>query len=208
MHINSPCAMTPQRHCAWTVYVHCITLVCPDPIAYFRHVFQVFAHIGVMFCQHVITLGDEWRGELVNARGAAHGLDTEMIAAHAIQHDHVEGCGRGALLVEAAHVEAWRVCAPVNDLVNGARVAVKGEDDGLMLGEMLYESCLRYAVWMQLLWIQRHQVHDVDDAHFEFGQVMTQPPGGGNRLLRGNIARTGQYHVRLKAIVVAGPVPG
>ena len=59
-------------------------------------------------------------------------LDAQVVAAHLVQHDHVERRRRGALLVEAAHVEALGIGTPVDDLVHRALVAMEGEDHRLV----------------------------------------------------------------------------
>ena len=47
-------------------------------------------------------------------------LEHEVVAAHLVEHDHVERRGRRALLAEAAHVEALGVGLAVEELVHRA----------------------------------------------------------------------------------------
>ena len=73
----------------------------------------------------------------LSQRWPPHGLDTQMIAAHLIEHHHIEGRGRGSLFDETAHVETRAHGAPMYDLMNGAWIAVVRKHHGLVLGEVL-----------------------------------------------------------------------
>ncbi len=55
--------------------------------------------------------------------------------------------------------------------------------------------------------LEFHQVHDVDDAHLEFRQVLANQVDGGERFQRRHVAATGHDYVRLAALVVRGPFP-
>ena len=63
-----------------------------------------------------------------------------MVAAHLVLHHHVERRRGGALLVVAVHVEALGVGAAVEELVDGARVAVEGHHHVGAGGEQLEEA--------------------------------------------------------------------
>src|SRR5579859_5622354 len=116
--------------------------VRPHPVAYFGHVLEICPHVFGMAREHVIALGDQRRGETTQARGAPHSLDAEMVAAHMVQHDHVKGRGCRAFFHEAAHVEARCVGASMQNFVYGPRIAMKCEDDRLVLGKTFDEGCI------------------------------------------------------------------
>ena len=62
-------------------------------------------------------------------------------------------------------------------------------------------------MWVQVGWIESHQVYNVDDTHFKFGDMVTQPPGGGNRFQRRYIACTGHDDIGFYIFIITGPVP-
>ncbi len=86
-------------------------------------------------------------------------------------------------------METLGVDAAMHDLVDRPLVAVKSEDDGFVSGEELHETRLIHAMGVILAGKQRHQVHDVDDPHAQFGRVLAQPPGSGDGFQRRRIAR-------------------
>ena len=55
--------------------------------------------------------------------------------------------------------------------------------------------------------LQLHQIHDVDDADFQFRQVLADQLDRGQRFKRRNVAATGHDHIGFAALVVAGPFP-
>src|SRR5438105_10506151 len=120
-----------------------------------------------------------------------------MITACFIEHDHVEGCRGRSLLIKTAHVEARRIRAAMENLVNRPRIAVEGKHDRFIFREVLNEGSFTHAVWMNLWWVERHEVYHVDHAHFEFWQMLAQPPGCSNRFLGHDVASTSQHHVWL-----------
>ena len=86
-------------------------------------------------------------------------------------------------------------------------IAVVGEDDRLVCGEQGVEVAVAQAVGMLGAGLEGHQVHDVDDADLEFGDVLAQHFDRGQRFERGDIAGAGHHHVGLAAGIVAGPRP-
>ena len=87
---------------------------------------------------------------------------------------------------------------PVHQLVDGALVAVEGEDDRPVGGEEVRRSRVSL---MPCGWTaggkRRHQVDDVDHAHLQLGDIVAQPPGRGDRLHRRDVARAGQHDIGL-----------
>src|SRR5205085_7648669 len=123
---------------------------CPRPVADLGRVFQMLLGVRDGLLDQRFQLDDQPWGLRADARRAAQRLARQVIAAHPVEHDHVEGGGRGALLGEAAHVEAFRVDAPMDDLVDRTLVAVEGEDNRLVGGEQLHEGGLVHPVGMVL----------------------------------------------------------
>src|SRR5215203_7279020 len=79
----------------------------PRPVAYLGRVLEVLPRVGGGPCDRRLALGDQGRGAVLPlARGAPKRLCGQVVAAHAVEDYHVEGGRRGALLFEAAHVEA------------------------------------------------------------------------------------------------------
>ena len=130
-----------------------------------------------------------------------------MEAVHVVEHDHVEGRRRRALLLVAADVEVVVVGAPVGQAVDEPRVAVVGEDHRPVRREERVELVVGEAVGMLVGALQAHQVDDVDDAHLQLGQVLAQQRRGGQHLERRDVAGAAQHDVGLDAGVAAGPVP-
>ena len=60
---------------------------------------------------------------------------------------------------------------------------------------------------MFALRFQLHQVHDIDDADFQIGQMLAQDGDGGERLQRGHVATAGHDDIGFGAGVAAGPLP-
>src|SRR5713226_1986823 len=92
--------------------------VCPHPIAHLRHIFEVSQDISFMPGKQLVALGDQWWGEFSHACGSSHRLNTEMIAAHMVQYDHIKWRGGRPFLHEPAHMEARRIGSSMNNLMN------------------------------------------------------------------------------------------
>src|SRR5215218_3447704 len=150
----------------------------PHPVTDLGRVLQVLPGVGRGPGDRSLQLGDQGRGAVLRPApriDALQGVYREVVAAHAVQDNHVEGGCRGALLGEAANVEAVDVDVPVHDLVYRAPVAVEGEDDLLVSGEELDKARLAHAVRVELAQKEGHQVYDVDDADLELWSVLAQP---------------------------------
>ena len=85
-------------------------------------------------------------GALAEAGHAVDDVHDQVEAVEVVEHDHVEGRGRGALLLVAAHVEVGVVGAAVGQAVDQPRIAVVGEDDRLVGGEQRVELGVGQAV--------------------------------------------------------------
>src|SRR5215207_859017 len=185
---------------------------CPGPIAYLGRILEVLPRVGGGSCDRRLALGNQCRGTIPGSQarggpGAPERLRGQVVAAHAVEDDHVERGRRGALLVETPNVKAVDVHVTVDDLVDGPLVAMKGEDDRLVCREELDEARLVHPVRVELAGEERHQVNDVDHADLEVRGVLAQPVGGGHGLQGRDVAGATQHDVRLAAPVVAGPLP-
>src|SRR5918993_1230710 len=150
----------------------------PHPLADLRRVLEVLPRVSLGPGDRSLQFGNQGRSTVVRPTfrpDTLQGLHRQVVAAHAVENDHVEWGRRGALLVEAANVEAVDIDVPVHDLVNRALVTVEGEDDLLVGGEELDEACLGHPMRVELPREEGHQIHDVDDAHLELGRMLAQP---------------------------------
>src|SRR5438445_8947908 len=85
-------------------------LICPDPIANFRHIFEMLSDICLVLGQHLITFRNQGWREFVDTAGTSHGLDTELVTAHAVEHYHIKWCRCRTLFIKAAHMETMSIC--------------------------------------------------------------------------------------------------
>src|SRR2546429_31265 len=147
-------------------------LVGPHPVAHFWHIFEILADIRCVFLKQLVALSDQRLGQPSHACGPSHRLNAEVIAARLIEHDHIEGRGGRSLFIKTAHVETRRIRTAMDDLVNRPRIAVEGKQDWFVFREVLNEGGFIHSVRMDLWWVERHEVHDVDHAHLQFWQML------------------------------------
>src|SRR5215217_7086649 len=150
----------------------------PGPVAYLGQVLEVLSRVGGGPCDRCLALGDQGWDAISQARagrfpGAPQGLGHQVVAAHAVEYDHVERGRRRALLVEAADVEPLGAHVAVDDLVDGPLVSMEGEDDRFVCCEELDEARLVHPVRVELAREERHQVDYVDNADLEFWRIVS-----------------------------------
>ena len=85
-----------------------------------------------------------------------------MVAIQIVEHHHVEGGGRGALLPVSADVHLVVVAPVVGELVDQPRIAVKGENNRLVLGEQRVVLPVRQTMRVLVFRDEPHEVDDVD----------------------------------------------
>src|SRR6516162_9870341 len=117
-------------------------LVCPDPIAYFWHIFEIGSYIGVVFGQQIIALLNEWCRQMLETRCTLQCQDAEMIPAHFIEYDHIERSSGRPLFFKPAHMKTIGIGASVNELVDDSPITVKCEHDGLAVCKEFREGGL------------------------------------------------------------------
>ena len=95
----------------------------------------------------------------------------------------------------------------VGQLMHERRVAVKVEDDRLVLGEQRVVVGVGQTVGLLGVGFEFHQVDDVDDPDLELRHRIAQDGHGGQRFKRRGIAAAGHDKIRFFAAVIAGPFP-
>src|SRR6266852_487918 len=153
-----------------------VSSVRPYPIAYLRHILEVRPHIFCVPGEQVVALCYQRWGESSHACGSSHGLDTEMIATHMVQHDHIKRRGSRPLFHKPAHMETRRVGPSMNNFMNGSRIPMECKNHRRISRKVLDEGSIIHAMRMQEWRVEFHQIHDVDHAYLQFRQVMPQPP--------------------------------
>src|SRR5579862_6892419 len=73
------------------------------------------------------------------ARDAPDDVESQLEAIEMVQDDHIEWRRRRTLLVVAADVEIVVIAAIVRQPMDERRIAVEGEDDGLVGSEKRFE---------------------------------------------------------------------
>ena len=96
----------------------------------------------------------------------------------------------------------------MENLVNRSRIAVEGKHDRFIFREVFNEGGFIHSMRVDLWWVERHEVHDVDHPHLQLRHMLAQPPGRGHRFLCRDVACTGQHNVWLHFLVITCPVPG
>jgi len=122
-------------------------------------------------------------------RQAINRIPDEVETVEIVEHRHIERRGDRAFFLVAAHVDVVVIGAAVGEPVNQPWVGVKGEDDWLVPREQLVEIRVAQSVRVFALGLQPHEVNDVDDADFQFGQMLAQEGNSGERLHCGQWAR-------------------
>ncbi len=90
--------------------------------------------------------------------------------------------------------------------MNDRGIAVEGENHRLVCREQFVKILILQTMGMLGLRLQHHQIHHIDDADADVGDIRAQEGHGGKRLKRRHIAGTGHDHVGITRIV-AGPSP-
>ena len=129
------------------------------------------------------------------ARHPVDRVDGELETVNPVEHGHIEGRRGGALLLVAADVQALPVGPPVRQLVDQGRIAVVGENDGLVRREDPVEVPGRQAVRVFAGVLEPHQVHHVDHPDLQSRGTGLQQFRGGDRLDRGHVPGAGQHDV-------------
>src|SRR5258708_3821822 len=126
-----------------------LSSVRPHPIAHLRHILEVRPHIFCVPGEQVVALCYQRWGECSHACGSSHGLDTEMIATHMVQHDHIKRRGSRPLFHKPAHMETRRVGSSMNNFMNGSRIPIECKNHRRINRKVLDEGSIIQAMRMQ-----------------------------------------------------------
>ena len=187
-----------QRRAIWLASE---SALCPSPVANFRQVFAVFCYIQTVALN---GLGVPLPGVLYlrsKARDARDGVERQLEAVNIVEHAHVEGRGRCALFLVAAHVKVIVVVTPVGEPVNEPRIAVKCKDGGRIRWKDAIELLVGQPVRMFGLRLKSHEVNHVYHADAQVRNPGAQQRNGGQRFQRRYVATAGHDDVWLAVVI-------
>ena len=102
----------------------------PLPVADFRHVFAMFAHVALVKCQLLLEFASQRSHDIIGERQPLDSPDGEMKSVQFVQDGHVERRGRCSLFDEAMHVKVGMIGAFIDQPVNEVGIAVISKDYG------------------------------------------------------------------------------
>src|SRR5947209_1049011 len=146
----------------------------PLPLAHFREVLAIFGDIKFGTLHRFGEALRRFACDVVKARHAADDIQRQAKAVHAIEDDHVERRGSGALFDVPADVDVVVIVAPIRQAMDQRWITVEREDDRLILGEEMIEVVVGKSVWMFAGGLQRHEVHDVHDTDAQVGKLFAK----------------------------------
>ena len=122
------------------VYLAALTRASPLPVANLRHVVAVLGDVLFVFKELTVD-------RLLSVCGLRAELDQQPVhyvlheveTVHLVHYGHVERSCRRALFFVPADVEIAMIRPPIGQAMDQRRIPVKGEDDGLVLGEKYIE---------------------------------------------------------------------
>ena len=123
-----------------------------------------------------------------------------------VLHSHVEGGRNRPLFLVATDMEV-PVGPAIGQPMDQPRIAVKPEDDVLILREQRIIVRLAQAVGVLAGGLQLHQIDHVDHPNFKIRQVLAQNGSSRQYLQCGCIAAASHHDVRFDVLVIAGPLP-
>ena len=98
-----------------------------------------------------------------------------------VQHRHVKRRRDRAFFLVAANVNVVMIRAAVGQPVNQPRVGMERKDHRFVFGKLRVEIRVAQSVRMFGLWLQSHQIDNIDDADFQLGQMLPHDRNGGQR---------------------------
>ena len=129
-----------------------------------------------------------------------------MESVEVVQYHHVERSGGRPFFLVAAYVKVRVVGATICQAMNECRVAVIGKDDRLVGREEYVKIFVTQTVRMFTPWLELHQIHNVNHADFQFGEMLPQQLNGGQSFKRRHVPGAGHHDIRFATLVVARPV--
>lgn len=134
-------------------------------------------------------------------------INDQIKAINLVAHSQIQRCVDLVHFLVPAHMHVMMVRASVGQPVDQPGVAVEVEDHRFIERKEAVKIPIRQAVTMLTLWLQLEQVNDVDKTEFEIREVFAQQSSGSQRFHGGDIARTGQHHIRFTILIGTGPIP-
>src|SRR6266700_4154281 len=104
--------------------------------------------------QDIFALRNQIRRQSPYTRCSFHRLNRQVIAAHPIDHHHIKRRCRRPFFIKTAYMEARRMTAPMNNLMNRSLIPVKSKHYWLISCEMFHKDRLLYTMWMEEWWIE------------------------------------------------------
>jgi hypothetical protein len=150
----------------------------PPPIADLRQIGSVFDNVTLVFNELVSNGLLYIDGGNIHLRHPVDDVANEMEAIEPVAHHHVEGGGRRAFFLIAAHMHIVMVCTLIDEPVNERWITVKGEDYGPIFCKKIVEVVIGQSMRMLRLRLQGHQVNDIDNADFDTRRIAVQKVDG------------------------------
>jgi hypothetical protein len=132
-------------------------------------------------------------------------VDHQQVPVDAVQHDHVEWRGGGALLCVTTDVEPGVVGPPVDEAMYERGVAVEGEDHWPVGGEQRVELTVRRTMGAGARRLEPHQIHHVHHSDRQFREALTEAAGRRQHLQSWHVSGTTEHDVGFPSGVAAGP---
>src|SRR5579859_1511118 len=142
-------------------------LIRPHPVQDVGWVLAVVARVLAVAQALVVHPLTDVRGLRPESGHAVDHVHDQVEPVEVVEHDHVEGRGRGALLFVTADMDVVVVSAPVREAVDQPRVTVVGEDHRPVGREQCVELRVGHPVRVLAWRLQAHEVDDVHDPHFQ-----------------------------------------
>src|SRR5665213_2106506 len=196
--VRAHSTLAPRRSCRQLGGHH--GSYAPAPVTDLRHVLAVLAYVEFVTLHGAPVARRRLLYLIAEARNSFYGVQRELISVEIVQNDHVEGGRRRSLLLIATDMDVVVIVPTVGQLVDHRRVAVKGEHHRFVRGEQFIEILIAKTVRMFGLRLKHHQVHHVDDADTDVGNIDSQEPGGSERLEGGYVARASHDYVGITFI--------
>jgi hypothetical protein len=133
--------------------------------------------------------------------------DSEGEAVSLVADGELERRVDVSLLLVTTDVQQLLARTVVCETVYKPGVGVESEDDGPVIGEERGVLGVRQAMRVVAVGDQLEEIHDVDEAHFHFGEVLAEQGSCGEGFLGHDVSAGGDDDVGLFAVVVGGPVP-
>src|SRR5476649_1209212 len=173
-----------------------MVLAFPDPVADFIAVNAFRVGVGNARVDLVLEPVLRVSAGIAKPRHTIDHINTQRKAVDLVDDRQLERGIDVAAFPIAMHVHVLVIRAVIRELVNERRIRVEVEDDRLLARENGIEVATGQTVRMIGVGHQPEQVHHVDEADLEVGEMFLQDLDGGERFHGGDIAGTGHHHVR------------